>query len=155
MIKENYKDEVLPEGLTSRTYNVVAEDGQVLHTNVHLEKAYVPVVQGDQFGALQINEMAKSINVNERKVLKNVTIPSTSWSDDTTFPLYPFKADIEITGITADEWLCTLLTPKHTDRNLDSFFSPYVYVDDNKVTVFGKGKTEVVLENLVVQKAVV
>lgn len=68
MIKEDYKNEVLPEGVMYRTYNIVDEEGTIIHSNVHFEKAYVPIVTGDDFGALQINEMAKGVNAIDQKI---------------------------------------------------------------------------------------
>lgn len=88
------------------------------------------------------------------KIITNVTITTDMWTPDETFESYPFKADISCEGVTATDWICTLLTPDHTNRDLDNFFGPYSFVDDNKVVIFGKESKEVTLENLLLQRVV-
>lgn len=60
-LKENYKNEILEAG-QSRTYNMVGSNGEVLYSNVKLEKAYTPKQEGDNFGANDINQITKAIN---------------------------------------------------------------------------------------------
>lgn len=61
-LKTDFKNEILPEGMEYRTYNVIGEDGQTIHENVHLEKAYLPRQVGDDFGAQQVNEITLAVN---------------------------------------------------------------------------------------------
>ena len=45
-----------------RRYNLVASNGSTLYSNVRLEKAYTPQVEGDKFSAKDINDTNKAIN---------------------------------------------------------------------------------------------
>ena len=54
-LKTNYKDEMLKIG-EQRRYNLVASNGSTLYSNVRLEKAYTPQVEGDKFSAKDIND---------------------------------------------------------------------------------------------------
>lgn len=60
-LKTNYKDEILKIG-EQRRYNLVASNGSTLYSNVRLEKAYTPQVEGDKFSAKDINDTNKAIN---------------------------------------------------------------------------------------------
>ena len=60
-LKTNYKDEMLKSG-EQRRYNLVASNGSTLYSNVKLEKAYTPQVEGDKFSAKDINDTNKAIN---------------------------------------------------------------------------------------------
>lgn len=60
-LKTNYKDEMLKSG-EQRRYNLVASNGSTLYSNVRLEKAYTPQVEGDKFNAKDINDTNKAIN---------------------------------------------------------------------------------------------
>lgn len=60
-LKTNYKDEMLKSG-EQRRYNLVASNGSTLYSNVRLEKAYTPQVEGDKFSAKDINDTNKAIN---------------------------------------------------------------------------------------------
>lgn len=60
-LKTNYKDEILKSG-EQRRYNLVASNGSTLYSNVRLEKAYTPQVEGDKFSAKDINDTNKAIN---------------------------------------------------------------------------------------------
>lgn len=60
-LKTNYKDEILKIG-EQRRYNLVAGNGSTLYSNVRLEKAYTPQVEGDKFSAKDINDTNKAIN---------------------------------------------------------------------------------------------
>lgn len=60
-LKTNYKDEMLKSG-EQRRYNLVASNGSTLYSNVRLEKAYTPQVEGDRFSAKDINDTNKAIN---------------------------------------------------------------------------------------------
>lgn len=164
-IKADYKNEILPEGMQYRTYNVIGSDGQIIHQNIHLEKAYVPQQVGDNFGAQQINEMASAINEFAGTGIKpntytiketDIIVPTTSWVSDSTFSDYPFKADIAINGLT-DDFICKVITPDHTNRNLDDLFSPFVYTTDGKFSIFVASKPEssITIENVSFEKVVV
>lgn len=60
-LKTDYKDEMLKSG-EQRRYNLVASNGSTLYSNVRLEKAYTPQVEGDKFSAKDINDTNKAIN---------------------------------------------------------------------------------------------
>ena len=60
-LKSNYKDEILKIG-EQRRYNLVASNGSTLYSDVRLEKAYTPQVEGDKFSAKDINDTNKAIN---------------------------------------------------------------------------------------------
>lgn len=88
MIKQDYKNEILPEGMTYRTYNVVGEDGIPIHQNVHFEKAYIPLQVGDNFGAQQINEMAETVNK-----VNTYTKEEIDAKVDAKAPMYSYGTD--------------------------------------------------------------
>lgn len=93
---------------------------------------------------------------NTTTILKeNLTIGSSAWTSDSTFPDYPFKADITVEGLTA-EYLCYIFTPDHTDRGLDGFFSPFVLTGEGKFTVFGASNysKQITIENVAFEKVV-
>jgi hypothetical protein len=60
-LKTNYKDEMLKSG-EQRRYNLVASNGSTLYSNVRLEKAYTPQVEGDKFSAKDINDTNRVVN---------------------------------------------------------------------------------------------
>lgn len=60
-LKTDYKDEILRDG-EDRRYNLVNENGQVVYSNIKLEKAYTPQQEGDEFNAKDVNDITKSIN---------------------------------------------------------------------------------------------
>lgn len=157
MIKQDYKNEILPEGMTYRTYNVVGEDGIPIHTNIHFEKAYVPMQVGDNFGAQQINEMAEAVNLvkNMAETIKkeNFSVTIDNWIEDETFPDYPYKTDVSVEGVT-EEWICTILTPDHTNRSLDTIFGGYLYVGQGILRIWSSEKVDATFENAYFQKVV-
>lgn len=73
------------------------------------------------------------------KVVSNVSVAASAWASDSTFPDYPYKAAVSISGITAD-WICTAITPDHTNRSLDYLFCPYVQTGANVLYVWANAK---------------
>lgn len=60
-LKTDYKDEVLQEGQTHRTYNI-KKGTETVQAGVYLEPAYTPRQEGDDYGAKDINELNKIVN---------------------------------------------------------------------------------------------
>ena len=60
-LKTTYKDEVLQEGETHRTYNI-RKGEEVVQEGVYLERAYTPQQEGDNYGSKEINELNKIVN---------------------------------------------------------------------------------------------
>lgn len=90
------------------------------------------------------------------KRLKNVTVTASAWVSDSTFEDYAYKADITVSGVTEADWLCTMLTPDHTDNELQEILSPYTRTTNNKLTIWAKSKPgrSVKFENIALEKAV-
>ena len=70
-LRTDFKNEILPDGMAHRTYNVVSSTGETLFTNVHLEKAYVPIQVGDEYGEDEINQLDTIVNRNVELINKN------------------------------------------------------------------------------------
>lgn len=60
-LKTTYKDEVLQEGEIYRTYNIMKGE-EVVQEGVHLERAYTPQQEGDDYGSKDINQLNEIVN---------------------------------------------------------------------------------------------
>ena len=105
----------------------------------------------------KISESFAATGNTVSKYMKNVTVQTSAWTDDTsTFTDYPKKAVINVEGITEAEWICKNITPDHTDRTLDGIFCPYVFVGDGSVAIWGSEVPDhnITLESLSFEKVV-
>ena len=57
----DYQDEILPEGQSVPTYNILQNDS-ALYSNVKIVKAYTPKQIGSKFGAVDINQTNGRVN---------------------------------------------------------------------------------------------
>ena len=71
--------------------------------------------------------------------ITNVLIPASSWATDTTFTDYPYKATLQITGITAD-MECKTFLPDHTNPELQYLFAPWVNTGAGTLEVWANSK---------------
>lgn len=103
-LKTNYKDEMLKSG-EQRRYNLVASNGSTLYSNVRLEKAYTPQVEGDKFSAKDINDTNKAINyINDNyhaQYSLNERFTGRYWIDgkkvyEKVIPVSGFSSDISV-----------------------------------------------------------
>lgn len=69
----------------------------------------------------------------------NVSIPASAWATDTTFTDYPYKATLQITGITAD-MECKTFLPDHTNPELQYLFAPWVNTGAGTLEVWANEK---------------
>lgn len=85
----------------------------------------------------------------------NITIESTAWKSSSVFADYPFEAEVTFAELTTD-YLPTLVTPDHANRDLDNLFSPYVGIDTGKFVLYAKSKpaSQIKIENALFTKAV-
>ena len=75
----------------------------------------------------------------------NVLIPASSWATDTTFTDYPYKATLQITGITAD-MECKTFLPDHADPELAYLFAPWVNTGAGTLDVWANSKPTVTVK---------
>ena len=61
-LKTDYRDEILKQG-ERRKYKLVDDKGNVFISGLHLEKDYIPLQEGDDFGAVDVNNITKSLNL--------------------------------------------------------------------------------------------
>ena len=77
--------------------------------------------------------------------VSNVSIPASSWATDTTFADYPYKATLQITGITAD-MECKTFLPDHADPELAYLFAPWVNTGAGTLDVWVNSKPTVTVK---------
>lgn len=88
---------------------------------------------------------------------ENISIPASSWAIDSenTFEDYPYKVTVPISGID-DSWYLKLITPDHTNRDLDSFFCQFFNTVEGGVEIWGESlpTSDIVIENMVFEKVI-
>lgn len=104
-LKTDYVDEILQEG-EQRKYNLIANNGVALYSNVRLEKAYTPKQYGTKFSAEDVNSITKAVNdatdnivniANETHYGREETKTGDTWIDGK--PIYVKM--IEWTGLSS------------------------------------------------------
>lgn len=88
---------------------------------------------------------------------ENISITASSWAIDSenTFEDYPYKVTVPISGID-DSWYLKLITPDHTNRDLDSFFCQFFNTVEGGVEIWGESlpTSDIVIENMVFEKVI-
>lgn len=124
-LKTNYKDEMLKSG-EQRRYNLVASDGSTLYSNVRLEKAYTPQVEGDKFSAKDINDTNKAINdINDNyhaQYSLNERFTGRYWIDGKKV----YEKVIHVSGFSSD------ISVNHGISNFDRALSIDLFMTDSE-----------------------
>lgn len=130
-LKTNYKDEMLKSG-EQRRYNLVASNGSTLYSNVRLEKAYTPQVEGDKFSAKDINDTNVAINDLEENYRKqystNEKFTGKYWIDGKKI----YRKIYSIGTLTVG--LKTIDTIPNFDRNISFSISMISYQNGDKIS---------------------
>lgn len=79
------------------------------------------------------------VNTAKPLVIKNATISVSSWASDSTFSDYPYKATLQVTGVTSNH-ACTTMVPDHTNADLQYLFGPYVNTGAGTLEVWANSK---------------
>lgn len=138
-LKTNYKDEMLKSG-EQRRYNLVASNGSTLYSNVRLEKAYTPQVEGDKFSAKDINDTNKAINyINDNyhaQYSLNERFTGRYWIDgkkvyEKVIHVSGFSSDISVNHSISnfDRALSINLFMANSEK--DNYMIPRAHRDDN------------------------
>lgn len=124
-LKTNYKDEMLKSG-EQRRYNLVASNGSTLYSNVRLEKAYTPQVEGDKFSAKDINDTNKAINyINDNyhaQYSLNERFTGRYWIDGKKV----YEKVIHVSGFSSD------ISVNHGISNFDRALSINLFMANSK-----------------------
>lgn len=123
-LKTNYKDEMLKSG-EQRRYNLVASNGSTLYSNVRLEKAYTPQVEGDKFSAKDINDTNKAINyINDNyhaQYSLNERFTGRYWIDGKKV----YEKVIHVSGFSSD------ISVNHSISNFDRALSINLFMTNS------------------------
>jgi len=99
-----------------RTFDIVGNDNQIIHSNVHLVDTTVYTQVGDKWGANDINTLVDMVEaVGTVGEIKTVTIQPGDWVDK--------KASATVTGVTATSvqlWYAPDLSTNPTQSELDN-----------------------------------
>jgi hypothetical protein len=89
--------------------------------------------------AKALNDKIVAIGIESSLLATDVSIATSAWESDSTFSDYPYKAAAAVSGITAD-WMCTAVTPDHTNADLQYILGPYLETGADLVYVWASEK---------------
>lgn len=88
--------------------------------------------------AMSGKAVAKAIEKKaEGLTFTNVSVDTTAWADDTTYEDYPFKADIALTGVTADYYPSVTFSVEDATSGI---FAPVAATGDGTISIYASEK---------------